>query len=164
MAQMFQTSLKPMPPSRLWPTNMLPTKNRSKQRPRPNTRPRGPFFPSWFTSRCLKLKKNGIPWKNDSEGKQLWTGSVDLCLVLDVGLSVEFKTPEFDKYKGSSYPRVHLAMYFRKMEAYIHDDKILIDCFEDSLMGVALGWYVSLERGCIKTWRDLAEAFLKQYK
>ncbi|RDX92277.1 hypothetical protein CR513_25624, partial [Mucuna pruriens] len=30
-------------------------------------------------------------------------------------------------------------------------------------MRVALSWYVSLERGCIKAWRDLAEAFLKQY-
>ncbi|RDX64286.1 hypothetical protein CR513_57172, partial [Mucuna pruriens] len=89
---------------------------------------------------------------------------VNLCLVPDVGLPAEFKTPEFDKYKGNSYPRVHLAMYCRKMEAYIHDDKILIHFFQDSLTGVALGWYVSLERGLVKTWRDLAEAFLKQYK
>ncbi|RDX71033.1 hypothetical protein CR513_49655, partial [Mucuna pruriens] len=50
------------------------------------------------------------------------------------------------------------------MAAYIHDDKILIHCFQDSLTGTTLGWYVSLERGSIKTWRDLAEAFLKQYK
>ncbi|RDX67118.1 hypothetical protein CR513_54049, partial [Mucuna pruriens] len=62
---------------------------------------------------------------------------VDLCLVPNVGLPVDFKTLEFDKYKGSSYP---------------------------GLTGVALSWYVSLERGRIKTWRDLAKAFLKQYK
>ncbi|RDX98199.1 hypothetical protein CR513_18908, partial [Mucuna pruriens] len=59
--------------------------------------------------------------------------AVDLCLVSDVGLLIDFTTPEFDKYK-------------------------------DSLTGAALNWYVSLERGGIKTWRDLAEAFLKQYK
>ncbi|RDX97578.1 hypothetical protein CR513_19631, partial [Mucuna pruriens] len=50
------------------------------------------------------------------------------------------------------------------MAAYIHDDKILIHCFQDSLTRAALGWYVSVERGRIKTWRDLVEAFLKQYK
>ncbi|RDX69715.1 hypothetical protein CR513_51134, partial [Mucuna pruriens] len=36
--------------------------------------------------------------------------AVDLCLVPDVILPVDFKTPDFDKYKGSSYPRTHLAM------------------------------------------------------
>ncbi|RDY09922.1 hypothetical protein CR513_05637, partial [Mucuna pruriens] len=83
--------------------------------------------------------------------------AVDLCLVPNVGLPADFKTPEFDKYKGSSCPRVHLAIYCRKMAAYVYDDK-------DSLTGAALSWYVSLKRGCIKTLRDLVEAFLKQYK
>ncbi|RDX85505.1 hypothetical protein CR513_33291, partial [Mucuna pruriens] len=90
--------------------------------------------------------------------------AADLCLVLDVGLPTDFKTLEFNKYKGSSYPRVHLAMYYQKMATYIYDGKILVHCFQDSLTEAALSWYVSLERGRIKTWRDLAEAFLKQYK
>ncbi|RDX97824.1 hypothetical protein CR513_19359, partial [Mucuna pruriens] len=75
---------------------------------------------------------------------------------MDVGLPTDFKTLEFDKYKGSSCPRVHLAMYCRKMVTYIYDDKILVHCFQDSLTGAALGWYVSLERGASKhgeTWR-----------
>ncbi|RDY01721.1 hypothetical protein CR513_14913, partial [Mucuna pruriens] len=63
---------------------------------------------------------------------------VDLCLVLDVGFLIDFKTPEFEKYKGSSYPRVHLATYCRKMTAYIHDDKILVHCFQDNLTRAAL--------------------------
>ncbi|RDX87134.1 hypothetical protein CR513_31435, partial [Mucuna pruriens] len=46
----------------------------------------------------------------------------------------------------------------------IYDDKVLIHYFQDSLTGAALSWYVILKRGCIKTWRDLTEAFLKQYK
>ncbi|RDX88592.1 hypothetical protein CR513_29795, partial [Mucuna pruriens] len=49
----------------------------------------------------------------------------------------------------------------RKMAAYIYEDKILVHYFQDSLMGTTLSWYVSLERGHIKTWRDLTEAFLK---
>ncbi|RDY03988.1 hypothetical protein CR513_12349, partial [Mucuna pruriens] len=87
--------------------------------------------------------------------------AIDLYMVPGVGLLTEFITPEFDKYKGSSYPKVHLAMYCKKMAAHIYDDKILIHCFQDSLTRAALSWYVSLKRGRIKTWRDLAKAFLK---
>ncbi|RDX99366.1 hypothetical protein CR513_17588, partial [Mucuna pruriens] len=43
------------------------------------------------------------------------------------------------------------------MATYIYDDK-------ENLTRVALSWYVRLERGHVKTWRDLAKAFLKQYK
>ncbi|RDY01257.1 hypothetical protein CR513_15433, partial [Mucuna pruriens] len=50
------------------------------------------------------------------------------------------------------------------MTAYIYDDKVLIHYFQDSMIRMTLSWYVSLERGRIKTWRDLVEAFLKQYK
>ncbi|RDX86135.1 hypothetical protein CR513_32570, partial [Mucuna pruriens] len=49
----------------------------------------------------------------------------------------------------------------RQMAAYIYDDKVLIHYFQDNLTRTALSWYVGLERGCIKTWRDLMEAFLK---
>ncbi|RDX72155.1 hypothetical protein CR513_48389, partial [Mucuna pruriens] len=72
--------------------------------------------------------------------------ATDLCLVPDIELSADFKTPKFKKYKGSSCPR----------------DKILGHCFQDSLTGVALCWYVNLEKGRVKTWRDLAEAFVCQ--
>ncbi|RDX99194.1 hypothetical protein CR513_17777, partial [Mucuna pruriens] len=87
--------------------------------------------------------------------------ATDLCLMYDVALQVDFKTPKFKKYKGSSCPRVHLAMYCRKMAAYVHHDKILVHCFQDSLTGPALTWYVNLEKGQVKTWRDLAEAFVR---
>ncbi|RDY02074.1 hypothetical protein CR513_14512, partial [Mucuna pruriens] len=90
--------------------------------------------------------------------------AIDLCLVLDIALPTDFKTPKFEKYKGSLCPRVHLAMYCRKMAAYIHQDKILVHCFQDSLTGPALTWYVNLEKGQVKTWRDLAGAFVRQYK
>ncbi|RDX63825.1 hypothetical protein CR513_57707, partial [Mucuna pruriens] len=60
----------------------------------------------------------------------------------DIALPADFKTPKFEKYKGSSCPRVHLAI----------------------LMGTTLSWYVNLEKGQVKTWRDLAEAFVRQYR
>ncbi|RDX70334.1 hypothetical protein CR513_50430, partial [Mucuna pruriens] len=48
---------------------------------------------------------------------------MDLCLVPNIGLLADFKTIKFDKYKGNSFPRVHLAMYCWKMAEYIYDDK-----------------------------------------
>ncbi|RDY06351.1 hypothetical protein CR513_09669, partial [Mucuna pruriens] len=89
--------------------------------------------------------------------------ATNLCLMSDVALLVDFKTPKFEKYKGSSCPRVHLTMYCRKMTAYIHQDKILVHCFQDSVTGATLNWYVNLEKGQVRTWRDLAEAFVRQY-
>ncbi|RDX89106.1 hypothetical protein CR513_29207, partial [Mucuna pruriens] len=89
--------------------------------------------------------------------------ATDLCLMSDITLLADFKAPKFEKYKGSSCPQVHLAMYYRKMAAYIHQDKILVHYFQDSLTGAALSWYVSLEKGQVNTWRDLAEAFVCQY-
>ncbi|RDX69632.1 hypothetical protein CR513_51229, partial [Mucuna pruriens] len=119
--------------------------------------------PSWLVSEHLTLRKSYNPWRNDSVSWRVeismdwksWTYAWSWMLPMD------FKTPEFDNYKGSSCPRVHLAMYCLKMATYIYDDKILVHCFQDSLIGAALSWYVSLERWHVKTWRDLAEAFLK---
>ncbi|RDX82519.1 hypothetical protein CR513_36667, partial [Mucuna pruriens] len=90
--------------------------------------------------------------------------AANLCLVPNIELPSDFKVPKFEKYKGSSCPRVHLAMYCRKMAPYTQQDKILMHCFQDSLSGAALRWYVGLDNGHIKTWRDLADAFLRQYK
>ncbi|RDX74820.1 hypothetical protein CR513_45379, partial [Mucuna pruriens] len=78
-------------------------------------------------------------------GNRYGLEAVDLCLIPNVGLPADFKTPEFDKYKGSSCPRVHLAMYCCKMTAYIYDNKVLIHCFQDSLTEAALSWNVNLE-------------------
>ncbi|XP_017970383.1 PREDICTED: uncharacterized protein LOC108660641 [Theobroma cacao] len=50
------------------------------------------------------------------------------------------------------------------MAAYAHDDKLLIHCFQDSLIGVAAKWYIQLDRNRIHTWKDLARVFVAQYK
>ncbi|RDX84408.1 hypothetical protein CR513_34540, partial [Mucuna pruriens] len=69
----------------------------------------------------------------------------DLCLVSNIPLPPDFKMPKFEKYKGSTCPRIHLAMYCRKMAAYQYQDSILIYYFHKSLTGAALRWFISLE-------------------
>lgn len=55
-------------------------------------------------------------------------------------------------------------MFIRKMVAYADDEKLMMHNFQDSLSGVSLDWYMQLERIHMKTWEDLANAFLKKYK
>nr|KYP35083.1 hypothetical protein KK1_043896 [Cajanus cajan] len=90
--------------------------------------------------------------------------AVDLCLVPNIEFLPKFKVPEFDKYKGTSCPKNHITMYCRKMAAYARNDKLLIHCFQDSLTRAALNWYMHLERAYICSWKDLVDAFHKQYK
>ncbi|XP_014523870.1 uncharacterized protein LOC106780130 [Vigna radiata var. radiata] len=87
-----------------------------------------------------------------------------LSLAPGVTIPHKFKVPEFEKYKGNTCPKNHLTMYCRKMAAYAHDDKLLIHLFQDSLADAALSWYTHLESSHIRSWADLADAFVRQYK
>lgn len=73
-------------------------------------------------------------------------------------------SPDLPKYKGLSCPRSHITMYCRKMASYISNDDLLIHYFQDKLSRASLEWYMSFEHTKIRSWRDLSEAFLKQYK
>ena len=87
----------------------------------------------------------------------------DLGLVPGVRVPPKFKVPIFDKYNGNSCPKTHVQAYFRKMVAYFDDEKLLMYFFQDNLVGASLEWYMRLDRAHIRCWRDLAEAFVKQY-
>jgi len=98
-------------------------------------------------------------------GKEILKKDVhDLCLVLNVQIPHKFKLPDFEKYKGTSCPKDHLTMYVRKMSTHANDHQVLIHYFQDSLTGVALKWYMNLDRAEIWTSNDLREAFVQQYK
>ncbi|RDX79803.1 hypothetical protein CR513_39724, partial [Mucuna pruriens] len=75
---------------------------------------------------------------------------VDLCLFPRIAIPPNFELPTFDKYKGTSCPRSHLAMYCRKMTPYTHDDTLLIHFFQESLTGATLRWYLGLSASWTK--------------
>ncbi|KAA3481527.1 reverse transcriptase [Gossypium australe] len=87
----------------------------------------------------------------------------DLTLVPDLVLPPKFKTLEFEKYNGTSCPEAHITMFCRKMTGHVNNDQLLIHCFQDSLIGSAAKWYNQLSRAKINSWKDLAQAFMKQY-
>ena len=87
-----------------------------------------------------------------------------MSLVLDLVLPLKFKVPIFDKYDGTKCLSAHLYMYCRKMTGHTSNDKLLIHCFQDNLTGSATRWYNQLSRENVRSWTDLAKAFLVQYK
>ena len=86
--------------------------------------------------------------------------TTELSLVPGLVITHKFKTPMLDKYDGTKCPTTHLTMYCRKMSAYTDNDKLLIYCFQDNLIGVAAQWYLKLDRTHILSWKNLARAFL----
>jgi hypothetical protein len=100
------------------------------------------------------------------EGNDLFdpVRAAEVCLVPSIVIPKKFRVPEFVKYTGMECPNTHLRSYCNKMAEVIHDDKILIYFFQDSLTGSALSWYMRLDNMRIKKWADLADAFLKQYR
>ena len=100
------------------------------------------------------------------EGSDVY-GLVDaykMSLVPDLVIPSKFKVPTFEKYDGTKCPSAHLYMYYRKMTGYTSNDKLLIHCFQDSLIGSTTRWYNLLSRDKIKSWTDQTKAFLVQYK
>ena len=88
----------------------------------------------------------------------------DLCLVPDVVIPLKFKVTDIDKYKGKTFPKNHLKVYYRKMGAYEKDEKLLMHFFQESLTGAAVTWYTNLEPSQVHSWKDLMVAFIRQYQ
>ena len=98
-------------------------------------------------------------------GKELFGQNIsELCLVPNTKVLAKFKVPKFEKYNGNSCPRGHLVIYIRRMSTHTDDQRLLIHFFSDSLTGAALKWYMGLDSSNIRTFNDLGEAFIKQYK
>jgi len=84
--------------------------------------------------------------------------------VPNIVMPKDFRIPDFIKYTGLECSNTYLRSYCNKMAEVIRDDKLLIYFFQDSLAGSVLSWYMRLDSVRIRSWRDLVEAFLKQYK
>jgi len=90
--------------------------------------------------------------------------AVEDCLVLNIMVSKEFRALDFVKYTRLECPYTHLRSFYNKMAKMIHNDKMLIYFFQDSLTGSVLSWYMRLDNIKINIWKDLVDVFLKQYK
>jgi len=78
-------------------------------------------------------------------GSYAFANTAELCLVPDIAIPPKFKVPDFNKYKGTTSPKNHMKMYYRKMGAYTKDEKLLMHFFQESLTGAVVSWYTNLE-------------------
>ena len=90
--------------------------------------------------------------------------AVKVCLVPNIMVPKDFWILDFIKYTSLECLNTYLRSHCNKMAELICDDKLLIYFFQDSLVRSALSWYMRLDNVRIRSWRDLVEAFLKQYK
>ena len=78
-------------------------------------------------------------------GNYVFADMAELCLVPDVVIPPKFKMPDFNRYKGTAFPKNHLKMYCRNMGAYAKDENLLMHFFQESLAGGSITWYTNLE-------------------
>jgi hypothetical protein len=90
--------------------------------------------------------------------------AVEMSLVPNVVIPKNFRVPEFVKYTGTQCPITHLKAYCNKMAKMVDDEKLLIHFFQDSLSDGALTWYMQLDNTKVKKWKDLVDAFMRQFK
>jgi hypothetical protein len=88
----------------------------------------------------------------------------EMCLVPNVVIPKKFRVPEFVKYTGTQCPITHLKAYCNKMAEVVDDEKLLIHFFQDSLSDATLTWYMWLDNTKVIKWKDLVDAFMRQYK
>jgi hypothetical protein len=86
-----------------------------------------------------------------------------MCLIPNVEIPRDFKVPDFDKYLGTTCPKSHLTKYCRRMTAYQHNERLLMHVFQESLSGSAEHWYNTLDSVHIRSWRDMADSFVRHY-
>ena len=113
--------------------------------------------------RKLELIEERLRMVEGSDAYNLVDAS-KMSLVPDLVLPPKFKVLIFEKYDGTKCPSVHLYMYCRKMIGHTSNDKLLIHCFQNSLTRSATRWYNQLSQENVRSWTDLAKAFLVQYK
>jgi hypothetical protein len=61
----------------------------------------------------------------------------EICLVLNIIVPKNFHVPKFIKYTGTQCPTIYLKSYYNKMTEVVHNGKLLMHLFQDSLIRVA---------------------------
>ncbi|KAL3726912.1 hypothetical protein ACJRO7_031765 [Eucalyptus globulus] len=88
----------------------------------------------------------------------------DLSHYAKIKMPKKFKMPDFEKYDGTSCPKIHLQTYVVRMTQYVDNIPLMIQQFQASLTGPSLQWYIMKKINLLETWEDLTDAFFKQYK
>lgn len=75
----------------------------------------------------------------------------------------KFKMPDIDKYDGTGCPKTHLQLFFSNVGSMGLTQKQMAQIFPRTLSGAAGRWFAQIEKSTLKSWDDIANAFVKQY-
>ena len=75
----------------------------------------------------------------------------------------QFKMPDIDKYDGTGCPKTHLQLFFSNVGSMGLTQKQMAQIFPRTLSGAAGRWFAQIEKSTLKSWDDIANAFVKQY-
>ncbi|GLJ23128.1 hypothetical protein SUGI_0436420 [Cryptomeria japonica] len=73
-----------------------------------------------------------------------------------------FVMPKFDKYRGKGDPKAHIRQFFTTCIEVAAEETYLMRLFPQSLGDQAMEWFSQLPPD-IKSWGDLAEAFIQHF-
>nr|XP_033514998.1 uncharacterized protein LOC117279553 [Nicotiana tomentosiformis] len=88
----------------------------------------------------------------------------DLCMFLDVHLSLGFKTPKFEKYDGHGDPIAHLKRFCNQLRGAGGKEELLMAYFGESLTGVASEWFMDQDTSRWYVRDDMAQDFVRQFQ
>ncbi|KAH7848754.1 hypothetical protein Vadar_007298 [Vaccinium darrowii] len=92
------------------------------------------------------------------------TNFSDLCFFPNQPLPPKFKIPDFTKFNGTTDPMTHLRLYAGALSGYPNPDKLMMQLFQHSLTGPAAQWFARLDVRRFRTWTELSQEFIMQYR
>ncbi|XP_077245728.1 uncharacterized protein LOC143885439 isoform X2 [Tasmannia lanceolata] len=88
----------------------------------------------------------------------------DLTLFPEIRLPANFQMPDFDKYDGVGCPITHLQMFTIMCQPQGLSPEQMAQLFPVSLTKVARRWFMVLDKTRYRTWKDIGEQFIRQFK
>ncbi|XP_077244859.1 uncharacterized protein LOC143884896 isoform X2 [Tasmannia lanceolata] len=88
----------------------------------------------------------------------------DLTLFPEIRLPANFQMPDFDKYDGVGCPITHLQMFTIMCQPQGLSSEQMAQLFPVSLTKVARRWFMVLDKTRYRTWKDIGEQFIRQFK
>ncbi|KAH7848432.1 hypothetical protein Vadar_002678 [Vaccinium darrowii] len=92
------------------------------------------------------------------------TKFLDLYFFPNQPLPAKFKIPDFTKFNGTTDPMTHLRLYVRALNGLPNPNKLMMQLFQYSLIGPAAQWFARLDLHRSRTWAELSQEFVKQYR
>ncbi|XP_021607728.1 uncharacterized protein LOC110611649 [Manihot esculenta] len=99
----------------------------------------------------------------DQNQALLPTSSPFLKWVQQETIPKKFMMPPMTAYDGAGNPREHVLSYKTFMELQTLSDALICKVFPDTLTGPARAWFNILEAGSIRSFGDLAIAFISRF-